>query len=208
MKIRLVVASALLVIIPLVSLSAESFVSLTAGPCWPRALLREDGRKTTGDASLAYGFIFDRKVGMGVGIDLFWNTRADRRKEPNGKLVDTLTRSSYMFPLYGFVVVDPLSHLFVHPALTAQVGYNSLAYSLSKEDSSGSLEPQGDAGGYYFGLFFRLLLDANYDFAEHAGLTAGAFYQWAESRQATTKTKYWPRDMSAFGLRAGFRFIF
>lgn len=198
----------LLVLLAVFRASAENLVNLSIGPAWPRVLLDEPARKTAGSAHIEYGYVFDRKIGLGVGAGFSWNTRTDREQVQENVWRDTLRRSSYMFPVFGFFVADPLSYLLVHPSLKFQIGYNSLAYT-SSSIQNGELTKDDVQSGYYYGFYARLALDANYDFGEIAGILAGVSYQWANTRSASENAGlYSERNMSALGLHAGVRFLF
>ncbi len=187
---------------------SESLALVSVGPSWPRVLLDHSTRRTAGNAQVEYGYMFERKIGVGVGAGLTWNTRIDQEEYEAGLWRDTLSRSSYMFPVFAFLLIDPASYLFIYPTLKAQIGYNSLAYSYSSMQD-GQVIKNTELSGYYYGLFVRLSLDANYSFGEFASFLAGISYQWANTRSATGGSEsYRKRDMSALGIHGGVRFLF
>jgi hypothetical protein len=115
-----------------------------------------------------------------------------------------------VFPVYGFVTIDPISRFVVHPALTFDLGYNSMVYNVDNEEELVTgVEPDRDPDGYYFGWFIRPALDAIVNLGENAGLFIGVDYQWANTRSAKTEgNTYRRRNMSGPGVKAGLRVIF
>lgn len=181
------------------------------GPLWPRELLHSD-KPTQWDLGLAYGLMIDNKVGVGVGVDFMWNRTAEEVPVAGHPDLVRLTRSesSYLFPVYAFVTVDPMSRLVVHPALTFNLGYNSMVYNSDDEQelSTGTV-PEDDPDGYYFGWFIRPGLDAIVNLGENAGLFVGVDYQWADVRSAKTEgNTYQRRNMSGVGVKGGLRVVF
>jgi len=194
-----------------IAADAGNMLRLHIGPLWPRVLLDSD-KPTQWDLGLGYGFMFDKIVGIGVGVDFMWNRVVDEVPVAGEPGVYEMTRreSSYLFPVYGIVIVDPISRFVVHPALTFNLGYNSMVYNCDDEQElTTGTAPDDDPDGYYFGWFIRPGLDAIVNLGESAGLFVGVDYQWASTRSAKTEDgKYRRRNMSGVGVKGGLRVVF
>jgi hypothetical protein len=188
-----------------------SMLRLHIGPLWPRELLHSD-KPTQWDLGLGYGIMVDKIIGVGVGMDFMWNRTANEVPVDSEPGLVELTRreSSYLFPVYAFVTIDPMSRFVVHPALTFNLGYNSMVYNFDDEQElTTGKAPENDPDGYYFGWFIRLALDALVNLGENAALFVGVDYQWANTRSAKTEDNtYQRRNMGGVGVKGGLRVIF
>jgi hypothetical protein len=179
---------------------AETMLSLSIGTTWPQALLPTG--ICSGDAELNVGALIDRKVGFGFATDFLWNTKQkDVRDSVPGKWITVSAQKSFMIPLMGYVLIDPVPKLIVHPLAKFEIGYNSMIF-VTKGDSS---DPAKINYPYFYGLIIKGSIDALYDLGERSSLFIGVEYQWADTRNASKGELFDKRDMSAIGLRAGFR---
>ena len=197
----------LLAIVGLPALSAAAnLVTLQFGPCWPETLLTENAeKKTAWDATVGYGVIVDKLVALGIGGDFIWNRYVHEERDTSNPNHFTINkeRKSFMFPVSAMLSFDPLPDMIVHPSVTGQIGYNSMIYVL-RDDTLDAGSTKAD-NGYYFGVFGRVMLDANYNLAENTQLCLGGSYLWASTKNRLES--YAKRDMSAFGIHAGLKFI-
>jgi hypothetical protein len=195
----------------------ETFVSLKIGPTWPQEIISSDN-PTCWDGELMYGTFVDRKVGFGVAADFLWNTKSQVLHDTStGLLFTTKSDESYMIPVMGFLVFDPLPNAMIHPMLRFEIGYNSLIYNSTNDSiaflSSPSRDsiinlPQKSKSGYYYGLIVKLGVDGLYNLGEQTAIFAGLEYQWAKTRtNANSAGLFSRRDMSGIGIRMGFRFL-
>jgi hypothetical protein len=184
----------------------ETFVSLKIGPTWPQELL-SSGNSAAWDGEVLYGVFVDRKVGFGVAADFLWNTKSQDQLDPStGLLFVTKSEESYMIPIMGFLVFDPIPTAMIHPMLRFEIGYNSLIYN-SKTDST--VHPTSNSeNGYYYGLIVKIGADGLYNLGEQTAIFAGLEYQWADTKtNADNKGLFARRNMSGIGIRMGFRFL-
>ena len=108
---------------------SERLATLHIGLAWPK------DASPAKDAEFMFGTLIDKKVGFGIAADFLWNTRTHEldTEDINGnpsKITDE-DESSYMFPVMGFFIVDPIPDQIIHPVAKFQIGYNSLIYNLS-----------------------------------------------------------------------------
>jgi hypothetical protein len=187
--------------------TAEKMVSVNIGMTWPRALLAT--ASPSGDAEAAYGLIIDKKLAFGIEGDFLWNSRSRDVVDSagGGGAIHYRTLSgqkSFMFPIMGFFMLDPLPKMVVHPVAHFQIGYNSLIYSYT-QDSSGVQKPLSP---YFYGLIMKTGIDALYDIGGKSSLFIGMEYRWADMKTVgNTNGLFDKRDMGGIGLHAGFRVI-
>jgi hypothetical protein len=176
--------------------ASEKLFSLQIGPTWPSAT------SSAWNTEFMFGTFVDKKVGFGIAADFLWNTLTqEQRDEQTGQLKTTKDESSYMYPIMGFIVFDPMPYQMIHPMLKFEMGYNSLQYHVDPE-------VQPDKQGYYYGMIVKLGIDGLYNLGEQAAVFLGLEYQWADTK--TTKYSggiFYRRDMSGTGLTIGFRFL-
>jgi hypothetical protein len=207
MKYSAIIALFLCIVLGLTgsTYAKETFVSIKIGPTWPQELL-SSSNSTAWDGELLYGVFIDRKVGFGVAADFLWNTKSQEQHDTSGFLFVTKSEESYMIPVMGFLVFDPIPNAIVHPMLRFEIGYNSLFFN-SKTDST--VHPTSNSeNGYYYGLIVKLGADGLYNLGEQTAIFAGLEYQWADTKtNANSKGLFARRDMSGIGIRMGFRFL-
>ncbi len=214
MRLLTFVSSTACIVALAVSATAQTkTVDLRFGPVWPRDLLDSE-KATAWDAAVGYGVTVDRVVGFGIVADFMWNR--NEKTETIGSIeVPYQDVGTYMFPVSGFIVLDPVPDLVVRPVLRFAVGYNSLIYNYDIDTSlSDEQSDQVDPDGYYYGLYLKPSLEAAYNFTEAAGVYAGLEYQWAKTTSAKeytieddgeTRTGNRVYNMSGLGLRMGLR---
>ncbi len=118
---------------------------------------------------------------------------------------------AFMFPVLGFVMIDPVPNLIVHPSAQFQIGYNSMYSVTTGYDTTGTgndptKRKEVSHSDYYYGLIMKAIVDANYNLGESSTIFLGVEYQWAGTKtQSNTAGLFAKRDMSGIGLRAGFR---
>ena len=176
--------------------AAENMFYLKIGSAWP------DKASQSWDAEFMYGYFIDRKVGFGVAADFLWDTYTQERPVgTSGQMETVKDESSYMFPIMGYVVFDPLPYQMIHPMLKLAIGYNSMQYSVKP-----AVLP--DHPGYYYGLIVKLGVDGLYNLGEQAAVFLGLDYQWADTKTGKDSQGYfYRRDMSGVGIHIGFRFL-
>ncbi len=181
---------------------AETMLTLKIGPTWPQALLSTG--VPSGDAEIEYGMMIDKKVAFGIAGDFLWNAQSKEvRDSTHFKTISE--QNTFMFPIMGFFLLDPVPSLIVHPVARFQIGYNSMIYSYKEADSSKAPTPLSP---YFYGLIIKASADALYNLGEHASLFLGLEYQWADTKTTSnTNGEFDKRDMSGIGIRAGFRVV-
>jgi hypothetical protein len=182
---------------------AESMLTLEIGPSWPEALLSTG--IPSGNGEIEYGAMIDKKVGFGLAADFLWNVLSKEAKDSTGVHYRTLTeQKTFMFPIMGFFVLDPMPKLIVHPVGRFQIGYNSMIYSY-KQTENAVVTPLSP---YFYGLIIKGSIDALYNLGENSSLFLGVEYRWADMKTTSnTNGEFDKRDMSGVGIRAGFRVL-
>jgi hypothetical protein len=196
----------------LFSIYAENMFSVKIGTTWPQALLSTG--ICSGDAALQYGIIIDKKIAFGLTGDFLWNTKSKDVKDPStGQYRIVSADKSFMFPILGFIMIDPVPNLIVHPSAQFQIGFNSM-YSITTGQNIDTTKIPHDTtttshSDYYYGLIMKAIIDANYNLGENSTIFLGVEYQWAGTKtNSNTNGLFSKRDMSGIGLRAGFRVAF
>jgi hypothetical protein len=182
---------------------AESMLSLSIGTTWPQALLYTG--ICSGDAELNVGAIVDKRIGFGFATDFLWNTiekDVQIADTTPGKYKTVSAQRTFMFPVMGYFLIDPVPSLIVHPVAKFEIGYNSMIFA-NKDTTNAS--PVNYP--YFFGLIIKGSVDALYNIGEHSSLFLGVQYQWADMRNAAKGELFDKRDMSGVGIRAGFRVL-
>jgi hypothetical protein len=185
------------------SARAEKLFSMGIGMKWPQALLSSG--IPTGDAEVNYGAMVDRKVGFGVAADFLWNVQSDDQKDSSSHYIAITERKTFMFPIMGFFLLDPVPNLVIHPVGRFEIGYNSMIYSYKSKDTAAGAAVK-PLSPYFYGLIIKASLDGLYNIGERSALFLGLEFQWAgTSTTNNTEGLFDKRDMSGIGLRAGFR---
>jgi hypothetical protein len=177
---------------------ASKVIQITFGPDWTRDRVGTSAA-TSWNAGLESGIIVDKKVGFGFEGDFLWNSSQTDSSTGGGNYQTIKEDKSFMFPLGGFILIDPFTDWIVHPTAKLNIGYNSLVRKTKNPDSEASYD-------YYYGLLVKAGADALYNFGEFTGVFLGADYQWAQLR--TGGKTFQRRDLSGPGLHAGFRAAF
>jgi hypothetical protein len=186
---------------------AESMLSLKIGTTWPQALLSTG--ICSGDAELNYGALIDRKIGFGFATDFLWNTKEKDVKDLSTNKYRTVSADkSFMFPIMGYFLLDPVPDLIVHPVGKFEIGYNSMIFVTKSVETANSSITQVNYP-YFYGLIIKGSIDALYDLGERSSLFLGVEYQWANMRNWSKGAGEFfdKRDMSGIGLRGGFRVV-
>jgi hypothetical protein len=203
-----------------VSTMGETLLSVKMGPSWPREVLGTD-KPVAGHAEIGYGRVFDRIVGFGGEVDFLWNSiGTDSTFEVADSIggTDVGTRQlkrnqRFMFPISGFLVVDPISHYLVHPVIKGTFGFNMMVKSARKRDSTATDASEAKmlkaaSNGFYYGIAGSLAADAVVSFAQTASAFVGLEYQWSRLRKKMKNNDgYYTPNMSGLGIRGGFRFV-
>jgi hypothetical protein len=178
-------------------------LSMKLGLSWPQALLST--AVPSGDAELNYGIIVDEKVGLGVAADFLWNVRSKDVPVSSGHYKTLSDQSTFMFPIMGYFMIDPVPDLVVHPVAHFSIGYNSMTFNYTQNDASGGKTP---VSPYFYGLIIKTGADAMYNIGKKSALFLGLEYRWADTKTtANTDGLFDKRDMSGIGLSGGFRVI-
>jgi len=182
---------------------AEKLFSGSIGMVWPQALLNTG--IPTGDAELNYGMLIDKKVGFGIAADFLWNVQANDQKDTSSHYKVISERRSFMFPIMGFFILDPVPNLIIHPVGRFEIGYNSMIYSYKSQDTTVGAAAK-PLSPYFYGLIVKAGIDGLYNLGERSALFVGLEYQWAAtSTTNNTEGLFDKRDMSGIGIHAGFR---
>lgn len=218
MRTRQLRAGLLLVSVIFVSTMGETLLSVKMGPSWPREVLGTD-KPVAGHAEIGYGRVFDRIIGFGGEIDFLWNsvgTDSTYKDTLSTGDIETanlpLTRDQrFMFPISGFLVIDPISHYLVHPVVKGTFGFNMMVKSAKEREVSGTGEGtmiKSESNGFYYGIAGSLAADAVVSFAQTASAFVGLEYQWSRLRKKVENSDaYYRPNMSGLGIRGGFRFV-
>jgi hypothetical protein len=148
----------------------------------------------------------DRKVGFGLAVDFLWNVQSKIERDSTSTHYKTISnQQTYMIPVMGFIFIDPVPDLIVHPVARFQIGYNSMLYTAKMDSTLAQNSPQ-TLSPYFYGLILKASIDALYNLGKNSALFLGLEYQWANTSTANTQNGLFDqRDMSGVGLRAGFR---
>jgi hypothetical protein len=181
---------------------AEKLFSMGIGMKWPQALLSSG--IPTGDADINYGAMIDHKVGFGLAADFLWNVQNKETRDSTGiHYRITNEQKTFMFPIMGFFLLDPIPNLVIHPVARFEIGYNSMIYSYKTLTDTSAVKPLSP---YFYGLIIKASLDGLYNLGERSALFLGLEFQWAgTSTTSNPEGIFDKRDMSGIGLRAGFR---
>jgi hypothetical protein len=182
---------------------AEGLLSINIGPIWPQALLSTGA--PSWDGELEVGALIDKRIGFGFACDFLWNVRTrDVLDTSTNHYRITNDEKTFMFPLMGFFMIDPVPNLIVHPVGTFQIGYNQMIYNVKTDNTT--LNTQKTVSPYFYGLIIKVGVDAVYNLGERAAIFAGLEFQWANTKTTDTQSGLFDkRDMSGIGIHAGFR---
>jgi hypothetical protein len=204
MKKHLLTISCLLMIgAATLSFGSENMMSVSIGPTWPRVLLSTG--TASWDVEACYGIIVDKKIGVGICGNFLWNSQAKDIRDPSGHYMTISDQSTFMFPIMGYFMIDPMPKLPVRPAAHFALGYNSMIYNYTQKDSTGSGSP---VSPYFYGLIVKTGVDAVVNVGEQSALIFGLEYRWADTKNASnTAGLFDRRNMGGIELRGGFRVI-
>jgi hypothetical protein len=184
---------------------AEKLFSMGIGMKWPQVLLSSG--IPTGDADINFGAMIDRKVGFGFATDFLWNVQSNDQRDSSSHFKIITERKTFMFPIMGFFLLDPVPNLLIHPVGRFEIGYNSMIYSYKSKDTTAGAAAK-PLSPYFYGLIIKASLDGLYNIGERSALFIGLEYQWAGTTTTNnTDDLFDKRDMSGIGLRAGFRVL-
>jgi hypothetical protein len=187
------------------SAGAEKLFSMGIGMKWPQVLLSSG--IPTGDADINYGAMIDRKVGFGFATDFLWNVQSNDQRDSSSHYKIITERKTFMFPIMGFFLLDPVPNLIIHPVGRFEIGYNSMIYSYKSRDTTAGAAAK-PLSPYFYGLIVKASLDGLYNIGERSALFIGFEYQWAGTTTTNnTDGLFDKRDMSGIGLHAGFRVL-
>jgi hypothetical protein len=187
--------------------SSERLLSFHIGPSWPLKT------GSAWNAAVMFGTFIDKQVGFGLSGDFLWHTKTWEKDSTNSedRVVGTYTtknESSYMFPVTGFFIFDPIPEQMVHPVVKFEIGYNSMVYNFTERVPNPAEVPMRT--GYYYGLIIKAGIDGLYDVGEQVAIFAGLDYQWAETKSMKDKVSglFSHRDMGGAGLHIGCRLLY
>jgi hypothetical protein len=210
MNIKNTWLSLTLVFILITAVYASKFIQLGIGPVWPVELL-DHPSSTAWSASFAFGGIIDKKVGLGADFDFLWNHRLTEQhiQGTNAYLIDNDVKT-FMFPISAFLLFNPIPDYLVSPTIWGQIGLNNMYYSDNKDSTfTNNTIPNGSLGtnGFYMGFIWKIAADAQYRIGDNTSIYAGLLYQGSQNSllKISNSNIEIRRDMSGFGLRAGFR---
>lgn len=186
---------------------AEQALTMKIGPVWPQDLL-DNEKSTAWSASFQNGYIVDRKICFGAGVDFMWNVLSKERESSENALLIEDKKRMLSFPLFGFVTLTPFPDLLIYPAITGQVGFNTVYFSHDSSDLEGNLQTENE---WYIGVTGKVAADAMYNMGEDAAILIGVEYQWSKPSRVPkddNEKGLVIKDMRGVGIRAGFRAIF
>lgn len=181
---------------------AEKAVTMKIGTVWPYDLL-DNEKSTAWNASFQSGFIVDRKISFGAGLDFMWNVLTRERKSSGDALVFEEKKRMLSFPLSGFITLTPFPDLLIYPSLSGQVGFNTVYLSHDSLDIDNKSLSENE---WYLGVIGKIAADAMYNLSEDVALLLGVEYQWSKPVHVPKDNTF--KDMHGIGIRAGFRVIF
>lgn len=196
---------------------SQNLLNIGIGPTWPKGL-RDLDKKTAWNATIEYGKLFDNIIGFGIDVDFSWNvTSTDSTVITTGPQSDTFqveleANRFFMFPISGFILVDPIPKYKVHPVIKGQVGFNMGVKSYKGVDSTGVVI-ESPKNGFYIGVIGKASADAVFDLGEHAAIFAGFEFQWYKLNHKRRDTgsdldKKDTFEIYGPGIRMGFSFLF
>lgn len=191
---------------------AEQMLNLKIGPLWPRDIYihSESGKRTAWEGAVEIGDLFDRRIGIGGGVDLMWHIISfDSTSAVDTPTIMTVNKEEkrFMFPVYFFMMFDPLPDLIIHPVIRGQIGFNMLAY-VNKSFPNGQEQKSKDSG-FYMGVIGKVAIEGHYDLGKQVAIFAGFEYQWSEVRRKIedTDNQYTRQSLYGPGIRMGFQFL-
>jgi hypothetical protein len=174
---------------------------------WPQQLLSTG--IPSGDAELNIGAIIDKKIGFGFAADFLWNIKSVDAKDTTDKWITLSAEKNFMIPVMGYILIDPVPDLIVHPVAKFEIGYNSVIFGSKKRNPTDPEKKIEDRLDYYYGLILKGCIDALYNLGEQSSVFLGVEYQWAETQTSSDAgDRFRKRDMSGIGLRGGFRVVY
>jgi hypothetical protein len=188
----------------------DKTINLKIGPVWPKAI-RDSEKKTAWDASIEAGISIDRKVGIGGAVNFLWHKVAEEQQLTNNVFRLETQEKIFMWPILGYIAINPLPDLRVHPVIQGQIGFNMMYYSHKEDSVKQSITVEGeDFNGIYIGLIWKAIADARVQIGENSSLFAGLEYQWSRPRQASNKEEniYALLEMRGIGIRLGLMFYY
>jgi len=187
---------------------AEQQLILKIGPTWPVALFDSE-KMTSWDASVHGGVAIDKKVAFGGGVDFLWNVNSEVKKVTGNIYRRETKEKTFMIPVSGFVSIDPVPDLIVHPCITGQIGVNTMYFSHAEDSipDGGASSSVMDENGWYFGFYWKIAADAVYDLSEKSGVFAGIDFQWSQPEKIDVNSSdlFTRRNMNGIGIRMGLR---
>lgn len=148
---------------------AEKAVTMKIGAVWPYDLL-DNEKSTAWNASFQSGFIVDRKISFGAGLDFMWNVLTRERESSGDAHVLEGKRRMLSFPLSGFITLTPFPDLLIYPSLSGQVGFNTVYFSHDSLDTDNRSISENK---WYLGVIGKIAADAMYDLSEDVAILLG-----------------------------------
>jgi hypothetical protein len=219
MKIRHLYRGFLLIAVIAVLGYTQNILNVGIGPTWQKEL-RGSEKPTVWNATVEYGFLFDNIIGIGLDVDFSWNSLTDDTTFQVTVGQNTITKTRkykdkklLMFPISGFILIDPIPKYKVHPVIKGQFGFNMAVKSLTQFDTSGieqTLPDSLDEDGFYVGMIGKASADAVFDIGQHAAVFAGFEFQWGrlKKRIKGKDNEYFEHNILGPGIRMGFSFLF
>ena len=198
---------------------SQNILNIGIGPTWQKEL-RGSEKPTVWNATVEYGFLFDNVIGIGLDVDFSWNNVTDDTTYQVTVGQTTITKTKkykdkklLMFPISGFILIDPIPKYKVHPVIKGQFGFNMGVKSLVQFDTAGVeqvLHDSLDEDGFYIGMIGKASADAVFDLGEHAAIFAGFEFQWGKLKKKIkgSENEYFEHNTLGPGIRMGFSFLF
>jgi hypothetical protein len=206
---KTVLVSALVACLSLSAGALERTLRLSIGPAWPHILLDTE-KKTAWNAGIAAGVTVDRKIGVGGACSFLWqiNREEEQIESYATRILDE--QKTFMWPLTGYLFINPLPDLIVHPVIEGRIGFNMLYYTESRSDTqpAGS-DGQFDPNGLYIGLIGAIGADAHFQIGDNSSLFAGLSYTWTDPTKPSKvelsngSAVEVHRNMRGIGIRMG-----
>ncbi len=210
-SIRNIITTAVLVLSFIFTGYSQQVINIGIGPCWPKDIRENSNQKTSWNATVEWGRVFDDIVIIGADFDFLWNRYTDETSSDTSEMAGSITEvdsvtSWYNFPVSLFLAVDPISQYRMHFQVRGQIGFNMMAY---KQESKVNDE-KADNSGFYVGLIGKAGADGIFDIGEHSAVFAGIEQQWKSVKKSKddSETSYYEQNISGPGIRMGFSFMF
>ena len=195
---------------------ADGFVAPRGGLLFPRMVqgLQLFSEKAAWNIGVEGGGLGSAGVGAGGSFDFSYQrtgvgTRFDNVYDDDiaGYEYDRIVRRTRL-SLGGFVYVDPLRRLPVHPAFRAGFKPTMLLYTNRETDDIAGLTRHTETSGVYWGVLPGIGLDLHVRIGGDVTLFGSFEYEWGSLwKRRWLSTAYYVQSARGPGVRVGVRFL-